>query len=127
MLPEEKHKMQCKNCPFPTSILLPVKQQFREKPPPPKKENNPHACNPRCSGGRAQEDHGWKPGQEIVREALSRKTHYKNRAGGVAQDVGPEFKPQYVAEGQDTKAQDLTVGSLDQICFKNICVCSWRY
>jgi hypothetical protein len=23
------------------------------------------------------------------------KTHYKKRAGGVAQDVGPEFKPQY--------------------------------
>jgi hypothetical protein len=23
------------------------------------------------------------------------KTHHKKRAGGVAQDVGPEFKPQY--------------------------------
>jgi hypothetical protein len=24
-----------------------------------------------------------------------KKTHYKKRAGGVAQGVGPEFKPQY--------------------------------
>jgi hypothetical protein len=24
-----------------------------------------------------------------------KKTHHKNRAGGVAQGVGPEFKPQY--------------------------------
>jgi hypothetical protein len=24
-----------------------------------------------------------------------KKTHHKNRAGGVAQDEGPEFKPQY--------------------------------
>jgi hypothetical protein len=36
-----------------------------------------------------------KPGQ-IVRETLSWKTlHTKNRAGGVAPGVGPEFKPQY--------------------------------
>jgi hypothetical protein len=24
-----------------------------------------------------------------------KKTHHKKRAGGVTQDVGPEFKPQY--------------------------------
>jgi hypothetical protein len=24
-----------------------------------------------------------------------KKTHHKKRVGGVAQDVGPEFKPQY--------------------------------
>jgi hypothetical protein len=32
---------------------------------------------------------------QIVRETLSRKTLHKNRAGGVAQGEGPEFKPQY--------------------------------
>jgi hypothetical protein len=43
-----------------------------------------HTCNPSYSGGRGQEDHGSKA-------AL----HKKERAGGVAQGVGPEFKPQY--------------------------------
>jgi hypothetical protein len=32
------------------------------------------------------------PGQ-VVPETLSRKTLHKNRAGGVAQGIGPEFKP----------------------------------
>jgi hypothetical protein len=35
-----------------------------------------------------------QPGQ-IVHETLSQKTPHKNRAGGVAQGEGPEFKPQY--------------------------------
>jgi hypothetical protein len=33
-----------------------------------------------------------QPGQ-IALETLSQKTHHKNRAGGVAQDEGPELKP----------------------------------
>jgi hypothetical protein len=37
---------------------------------------------------------GSQPG-EIVLETLSWKNHHKERAGGVAQSVGPEFKPQY--------------------------------
>jgi hypothetical protein len=32
---------------------------------------------------------------QIVRENLSRKTFHKNRAGGLAQGEGSEFKPQY--------------------------------
>jgi hypothetical protein len=36
-----------------------------------------------------------QPGQ-IVLETLSQKTLYKNRAGGVAQGEGPEFKPQHL-------------------------------
>jgi hypothetical protein len=32
---------------------------------------------------------------QIVQETLSQKNLYKNRAGGVAQGEGPEFKPQY--------------------------------
>jgi hypothetical protein len=35
-----------------------------------------------------------QPGQ-IVCGTLSQKTLHKIRAGGVAQGVGPEFKPQY--------------------------------
>jgi hypothetical protein len=33
--------------------------------------------------------------RQIIWETLSRKTHHKIRTGGVAQGVGPEFKPQY--------------------------------
>jgi hypothetical protein len=32
--------------------------------------------------------------RQIVLKTLSQKTLYKNRAGGVAQGEGPEFKPQ---------------------------------
>jgi hypothetical protein len=32
---------------------------------------------------------------QIVCKTLSRKTHHKKRADGVAQGVGPEFKLQY--------------------------------
>jgi hypothetical protein len=35
-----------------------------------------------------------QPGQ-ILPETLSQKTHHKKRTGGVAQVVGPEFKPQH--------------------------------
>jgi hypothetical protein len=35
-----------------------------------------------------------QPGK-IVHETLSQKTLHKNRAGGVVQSEGPEFKPQY--------------------------------
>jgi hypothetical protein len=33
--------------------------------------------------------------REIVQETLSQKLLTQKRAGGVAQGVGPEFKPQY--------------------------------
>jgi hypothetical protein len=32
--------------------------------------------------------------QQIIHEPLSQKKNHKNRDGGVAQGVGPEFKPQ---------------------------------
>jgi hypothetical protein len=55
-----------------------------------------HACYPSYSGGRDQEDRGWKPAQanSSLRPYLG-KTFHKNRAGGVAQGEGSEFKPQY--------------------------------
>jgi hypothetical protein len=51
-----------------------------------------HTCNLSYSGGKDQEDHSSKPARAIV---LSRKTFHRNRAGGMAQCEGPEFKPQY--------------------------------
>jgi hypothetical protein len=53
-----------------------------------------HACNPSYSRGRDQADHDSKSAQ-IVSETLFLKTPSQKRAGGVAQGVGPEFKPQY--------------------------------
>jgi hypothetical protein len=35
-----------------------------------------------------------QPGQTVC-EALSQNHPSQNRAGGVAQGIGPEFKPQY--------------------------------
>jgi hypothetical protein len=45
--------------------------------------------------GRDQEDHYWKPAQaNSLRDPLL-KNPLKNRAGGVTQGEGPEFKSQY--------------------------------
>jgi hypothetical protein len=30
-----------------------------------------------------------------LQDPVSKKTNHKNRAGGVTQSIGPEFKPQY--------------------------------
>jgi hypothetical protein len=56
-----------------------------------------HGCNPSYSGGKDQEDHGSNPAQANSSRdlILEKKTITKKRAGGVAQDIGPEFKPQY--------------------------------
>jgi hypothetical protein len=48
-----------------------------------------HAYNPSYLGGRDQEDHGLKPAWANSSE----RSYLKNRAGGVAQGEGPEFKP----------------------------------
>jgi hypothetical protein len=54
-----------------------------------------HACNPSYSGGRDQEDHSLKPARPNSSQDPISKSHHKKRVGGVAQGVGPEFKPQY--------------------------------
>jgi hypothetical protein len=57
-----------------------------------------HACNPSYSGGRDQ-DGGSRPAwANSSRDPISRNTFTKKKsgeAGGVAQGVAPEFKPQY--------------------------------
>jgi hypothetical protein len=55
-----------------------------------------HTCNLNYSGGR-DEDYGLNPTQANVGKTLFRKkkTFHNKGLGGVAQGVGPEFKPQY--------------------------------
>jgi hypothetical protein len=49
-----------------------------------------------------------QPGQTVCRN-LSQKTLHKNRAGGVAQGEGPEFKPQYYQKTKKKKLEDKDV------------------
>jgi hypothetical protein len=59
--------------------------------------------NPSLSGGRDQEDHGLKPAWgNSLGDTISKKPPQK-RAGGVAQGVGPELKPQYRKTKTETK------------------------
>jgi hypothetical protein len=51
-----------------------------------------HACNPRYSGGRNQEDRGSKPTRANSLWDPISKIPTTKRAGGVAQGIGPEFK-----------------------------------
>jgi hypothetical protein len=54
-----------------------------------------HTCNPSYSGGRDQEDPGWRPvGANSSPDPILKNPSQK-RTGGVAQGVGPEFKPQH--------------------------------
>jgi hypothetical protein len=53
-----------------------------------------HACNPSSSGGKYQEDEVQRQPRQIVCETLS-QINLSQRASGVTQGVGPEFKPQY--------------------------------
>jgi hypothetical protein len=55
-----------------------------------------HACNPSFSVGRDQEDCGSKIAwANSLQDPISKKHITKKRVGGVAQGIGPEFKPQY--------------------------------
>jgi hypothetical protein len=52
-----------------------------------------HAHNPSYSGRRDKEDCGSSQPRKIVCKMLSQKHPSQNKAGGVAQGVGPKFKP----------------------------------
>jgi hypothetical protein len=55
-----------------------------------------HTCNHSYLGGRDHEDHSSKPAQaNSSQDPIWKKIPSQERAGGVAQGVGPEFKPQY--------------------------------
>jgi hypothetical protein len=53
-----------------------------------------HACNSGFSGGRDQEDHSSKLAWANSSWGPISKNSSPNRAGRVAQGVGPDFKPQ---------------------------------
>jgi hypothetical protein len=66
-----------------------------------------HACNPSYSGLRDQEDGSLKPARaNSLQDPILKKTHCKNRAGGVAQGEGPEFKPQYCKKKKKKKEKE---------------------
>jgi hypothetical protein len=60
-------------------------------------------CNCSYSGGRDQEDCGLKPAPANSCETLFRKNPSQKRAGGLAQGVGPEFKPHYCKRKEKKK------------------------
>jgi hypothetical protein len=54
-----------------------------------------HTCNPSYSGGKDKGGSLFKATpRQIVHKTQSRKNSSQKRDGGVAQSVGPEFKPQ---------------------------------
>jgi hypothetical protein len=54
-----------------------------------------HSYNLSYSGDRDQEDSCSKPAQANSSQDYLKKKKKSQKAGGVAQGVGPEFKPQY--------------------------------
>jgi hypothetical protein len=62
-----------------------------------------HTCNPNYSGGRDQEDGGSKPALANSSRDPILKNPSQKMAGGVAQDKGSEFKPQYHTHTQKKK------------------------
>jgi hypothetical protein len=56
-----------------------------------------HTCNPSFLGGRHQENHSSKPAQvnSLLDSISKKKKNHKKWGAGVAQGVGPEFKPRY--------------------------------
>jgi hypothetical protein len=54
-----------------------------------------HTCIPSYSGGRDQEARGLNLAQANRLQEPILKNSSQKRAGGVAQGVSPEFKPQY--------------------------------
>jgi hypothetical protein len=70
-----------------------------------------HACNPSYSGGRDQEDPSLKPAWvQIVCETLAGKNPSQERASGMIQGVGPEFKPQYHKREREKEMAFSSVG-----------------
>jgi hypothetical protein len=65
-----------------------------------------HACNPSYSGGGDQVDHGLKPAWEnSSQDRISKTPITKKKAGGMAQDVGSEFKPQCHKKKKERKKE----------------------
>jgi hypothetical protein len=76
-----------------------------------------HPCNPSYSGGRDQEITVQSQPRQTVLQTLSgkKKAITKKRADGVAQGVGPKFKPQYLKKQKKKKMRKSSHG-IPEIC-----------
>jgi hypothetical protein len=69
-----------------------------------------HPCNPSYSRGRDQKDRSLKPAwANSLQDPISKNTQHKKGAGGVAQGVGPGFKPQH-HQNQETNMANCSLG-----------------
>jgi hypothetical protein len=59
-----------------------------------------HACNPSYSGDRDQEDHSLKQTRANSLQDPILKIPNTERAGGVAQGIGPVFKPSTIEKNK---------------------------
>jgi hypothetical protein len=78
-----------------------------------------HACNPSYSGDRDQEDRGSKPAGQTVLKTLCLKNPSQKRAGGVAQGVAPEFKPQYRKKREKEEEERMAKFQVTKFTFHN--------
>jgi hypothetical protein len=68
-----------------------------------------YAYNPSYSGGRDQEDYGSKAAWEnSLPDPILKIPHHKKSAGGVAQGIGPEFKPQHHKKTKKKESESKT-------------------
>jgi hypothetical protein len=76
-----------------------------------------HACNPSYLGGRDQEVCGLKPAQANTSGHPISKIPNIKRAGGVAQGVCHEFKPQYHKKQKQKQQRISRFKYGDGLCF----------
>jgi hypothetical protein len=62
-----------------------------------------HTCNLSYSGGRDWEDCGWKPAWANSSRHPISKIPLQKSTGGMAQNLGSEFKPQYCKKQKNEK------------------------
>jgi hypothetical protein len=68
-----------------------------------------HSYNPNYSGGRNQENHSLKPAwANSLQDLISKKPFTKNDCE-VAQNVGPEFKPQSSKKKKQEPKDSVTI------------------
>jgi cell division septation protein DedD len=65
-----------------------------------------HACNPSYQETEIRRIKiQSQPRQIVCKTPISKKPFTKKRAGGVAQGIGPEFKPQYCKNKKNKKKE----------------------
>jgi hypothetical protein len=77
-----------------------------------------YACNTNYSGVRDQEDHSSKPAWGNSSQDPILKKPITKRVGGVAQNVGPEFKHQYCKK-KKLHVEDIGTLQAKERCLRN--------